>query len=71
MYFAGITTYTDVLSKVKKDTTLQQVGLAVFGVRKTLSGDVLFILNKNNQGKAIEICEKINAVLGEDATINA
>ena len=28
-------TYSDVLSKVKKDTTLQEVGLAVAGVRKT------------------------------------
>ena len=44
-------TYADVLSKVKKDTTLQEVGLAVSGVCETLSGDVL-ILNKDNQGKA-------------------
>ena len=44
--------HADVLSKVKKDTTLQDVGLAVAGVRKTLSGDVLLILNKDNQGKA-------------------
>ena len=48
-------TYSDVLSKVKKDTTLQEVGLAVAGVRKTLSGDVLLILSKDNQGKATEI----------------
>ena len=63
--------YADVLSKVKKDTTLQDVGFAVAGVRKTLSGDVLLILNKDNQGKATEIGEKIGTVLGQDATINA
>ena len=38
-------TYADVLSKVKKDTTLQEVGLPVAGVRKTLSGDVLMFLS--------------------------
>ena len=54
-----------------KDTTLQNVGLAVAGVRKTLSGDILLILNKDNQGKATEIGQKISTVLGEDATINA
>ena len=63
-------TYADVLSKVKKDTTLQDVSLAVAGVRKTLSGDVLLILNKDNQGKVTEIGQKIGTVLGEDATIN-
>ena len=56
---------------VKKDTTLQDVGLAVAGVRKTLSGDVLLILNKDNQGKTTEIGEKIGTVLGKDTTINA
>ena len=64
-------TYADVLSKVKKDTTLQDVGLAVATVRKTLSGDILFILNKDNQGKATEIGQKISTVLDEDETINA
>lgn len=64
-------TYADVLSKVKKDTTLQEVGLAVTGVRKTLSGDVLLVLNKENQDKVAEITEKISMALGEDATINA
>ena len=64
-------TYANVLSKVKKDITLQDVNLAVAGVRKTLSGDVLLILNKDNQGKATEISQKISTVLGEDATINA
>ena len=46
------------------------MGLAVSVVRKTLSGDVLLILNKDNQDKATEICEKISTVLGEDTTIN-
>ena len=39
-------TYADVLSKVKKDTTLQEVDLAVCGVCKALSGDVPLILKK-------------------------
>ena len=64
-------TYADVFSKVKKVIILQDVGLAVAGVRKMLSGDVLLILNKDNQGKATEIGEKIGTVLGQDATINA
>ena len=62
--------YADVLSKVKKDTTLQDVSLAVAGVCKMLSGDVLLILHKDNQGKVTEIGQKIGTVLGEDATIN-
>ena len=41
-------TYADVLSKVKKDTTLQDVGLAAVGVCKTLSANVLLILNEDN-----------------------
>ena len=64
-------TYADVLSKVKKDTTLQDVRFAVSGVRKTLSGDVLLLLNKDNQGKATKTGQKISTVLGEDATIVA
>ena len=63
-------TYADVFSKVKKDTTLQDVSLEVAGVRKTLSYDVLLILNKDNQGKVTEIGQKIGTVLDEDATIN-
>ena len=39
-------------------------------MRNTLSGDVLLIVNKDNQGTAIEIGQKISTVLGEDATIN-
>ena len=35
-----------------------------------LSGDVLLILHKDNQGKVTEIGQKIGTVLGEDATIN-
>ena len=46
------------------------MGLAVAGLRKTLSGDVLLIRNKDNQGKVTEIGQKIGTVLGEDATIN-
>ena len=64
-------TYADDLSKVKKNTTLQDVGFAVAGVRKTLSDDVLLILNMDNQGKATEIGQKISTVLGEEAAINA
>ena len=40
-------------------------------MRKTLSDDVLLILNKENQGKATDIGEKIGTELGKDATINA
>ena len=61
-------TYADVLSKVKEEITLQNVGLAV---RKTLSGYVLLILNKDNLGKSTEIGQKISTVLGKDATIDA
>ena len=46
--------YADVLGEVEKDTSLQNVGLAVAGVRKTFSGNVLLVLNKDNQGKATE-----------------
>ena len=67
----GGKTYADVLSKVKKDTTLQNVDLAVAEVRKTLSGDVLLILNKDNQGEATDIGQKMSTVLSEDTTINA
>ena len=62
--------YADVLSNVKKDTTLQEMGLAVAGVLTTLSGDILLIQYKDNQGKVTEISQKISTVLGGHATIN-
>ena len=45
--------------------------VGVAGVRNTLSGDVLLIQNKDIQGKATEIGQKISTVLRENATINA
>ena len=40
-------------------------------VHKTLAGDVLLILDKDNQDKTETFSEKIRVVLGRDVTINA
>ena len=50
---------------------MQVVGLTVARVRKTLAGDVLLILDKDNQNKIRTISEKIRKVLREDVAINA
>ena len=63
--------YSDILNEVKREPTLQDVGLAVARVRKTLTGDVLLILDKDNQDKTETFSEKIRVVLGGDVTINA
>ena len=63
--------HADIINEVKKEPTLQEVGLAVARVRKTLAGDVLLILDKDNQDKIATFSEKIRVVLGGDVTINA
>uniref|UniRef100_A0A6V7JMM8 Uncharacterized protein n=1 Tax=Bracon brevicornis TaxID=1563983 RepID=A0A6V7JMM8_9HYME len=64
-------TYADVLSKVRRESALEEVDLPVSKVRKTLSGDILLIINKDMQEKLTELQEKISTALGDDATINA
>ena len=51
--------YVDIMNEVKKEQTLQEVGLAVARVRKTLAGDILVILDEDNQDKTTTFCEKI------------
>ena len=63
--------YADIIKEVKKDPTLQEVGLGVAKVRNTLAGDVLLILDTDNQDKTTTFSEKIRDVLGENVTINA
>ena len=63
--------FAEILTKVKKDPTLQAVGQGVAGVRKTLAGDILFVLNKSGQEKMAEFSAAINNVLGDEATTSA
>ena len=60
-----------IINEVNKEPTLQEVILAVARVRKTLAGDVLFILDKDNHDKTATFSEKIRVVLCGDVTINA
>ena len=67
----GGKSYTDIISEIKKESALQEVGLAMARGRKTLTGDVLLILDKDNQDKTEMFSEKIRVVLGGNFTINA
>lgn len=63
--------FAEVLTKVKKDPTLQAVGQGVAGVRRTVAGDILLVLNKSGQEKMAEFSAAINKVLGDEATTSA
>lgn len=64
-------TYAEVVSKVKHDPTLQEVGLGFAGVRKTQAGHVLLLLKKTvTPEKTEEYSSAIHKVLGDDAAIS-
>ena len=50
-----VKSYTDIINEVKKEPTLQKVGLAVARVRKTLARDVLLILDSSGARNPREI----------------
>ena len=54
------------LNEVNKDLTLQEVGLGVARLRATLAGNVLLILNMDNQDKTTTFSEKITDVLSHN-----
>uniref|UniRef100_A0A6V7L7K1 CCHC-type domain-containing protein n=1 Tax=Bracon brevicornis TaxID=1563983 RepID=A0A6V7L7K1_9HYME len=63
----GSATYADIVSKVKKDAALAEVGEEVKEVRKTKDGNVLLILKKNAADKVAEYRSAISDALADVA----
>lgn len=63
--------FAEILTRVKKDPALQEVGQGVAGVRRTLAGDILLVLNKESQDKADDFSTAVDQVLGDEATTSA
>uniref|UniRef100_A0A6V7L7M5 CCHC-type domain-containing protein n=1 Tax=Bracon brevicornis TaxID=1563983 RepID=A0A6V7L7M5_9HYME len=67
----GSATYADIVSEVKKDAALTQVGEAVKEVRKTKDGNVLLILKKNAADKVAEYSSAISDALADEAAVTS
>ena len=66
-------TYADVLSKVKKDSTIQEVGLAVAGVQKLRRYRAMFILSQTRiiRAKPEQLARRLVRYSAEMQPINA
>lgn len=67
----GELSYAEILSKVKKDTSLQEVGENVAKIRRTAGGDMILILSKTSQEKTSRFQTAIQGALGTDATVRS
>ena len=63
----GEKSYVDLLTSIKCDPKLEEVGKAVFRIRKTRKGDLLLQMSESG-AKIAELQQSLNEVLGEEAT---
>lgn len=61
--------YADVLKRMKNDTSAEHVRSCVDKIRRTTAGDMLIILNRENNDKAVELQKQISTMLGEEAIV--
>ncbi|CAL1677343.1 unnamed protein product [Lasius platythorax] len=61
--------YSEMLKRVKKDVPRDQVGDCVDKIRKTITGDMLIVLTKENTDKAPGLQKAIADLLGEEAQV--
>lgn len=66
---AGELSYAEILSKIKKDATLQEVGRNVTNVGRTKTGEIILVMDKTSQEMTSQLGIAIETVLGEEATI--
>lgn len=67
----GDLSYAEILSKVKKDTSLQEVGKGVDKIRRTMAGDIILVLDKASQEKTAQFQTAVETVLGMDASVTS
>lgn len=67
----GQLSYAEILSKVKKDDTLKEVGEHVSKIRRTMAGDIILILDKASKENTAKFCTAIKSSLGEEAAIES
>lgn len=67
----GTMSYAEILSRIKKDDTLKEVGDNVSKIRRTATGDMIILMNKNSNGKTSDYCQAIKGVLGEEAAVRS
>lgn len=65
----GDLSYAEILSRVKKDDNLKNVGRHVTKVRRTAACDLLLVLDKNRQENAEQLCTTVKQILGKEATV--
>lgn len=65
----GDLSYAEILSRVKKDDNLKDVGCHVTKVRRTAAGDILLVLDKNRKENAEQLRTAVTKVLGKEATV--
>uniref|UniRef100_A0A6V7KRR7 Uncharacterized protein n=1 Tax=Bracon brevicornis TaxID=1563983 RepID=A0A6V7KRR7_9HYME len=68
---SGSATNADIVSKVKKNAALSQVGEAVKEVGKTKDGNVLLILKKNAADEVAEYSSAISDALADEAAVTS
>lgn len=63
--------YAEILSKVKKDDTLKEIGQSISKIRRTMAGDIILLLDQTSQGKTTQFCTAIESALGNEAAIKS
>ncbi|CAG4983072.1 unnamed protein product [Colias eurytheme] len=61
--------YADILKRVKRDPSANQMSECIDKIRRTTSGDVLLILSRKDTDKAPQLKKAISELLGQDATV--
>ena len=65
------TSYADILRKVKEDPSLKELGEKVVTVRRTMKGNLLFELDKDQAVHSADYKAQVEKVLGETAKVRA
>lgn len=65
----GELSYAEILSKVKKDASLKELGESVAKIRRTAKGDMILILSKASQKTTSQFQTAIQGALGTEAAV--
>ncbi|KMQ83970.1 gag-pol polyprotein [Lasius niger] len=63
--------YAEILSRTKKDSSLEEIGKSVNEIRRTAAGDFTLILDKVNPEKTAQFCTTIKGVLRQDVAVKS
>lgn len=67
----GVMSYAQILSRMKQDPGLVELGSSVNKIRKTAAGDLILTLNRVNAEQTSQFRSRMEEVLGQEATVKS